>query len=257
MFTFNGVTASTMGINVNRPEIQAMSALNNQIQNVDAGDGVIDFGTYFTEKIITFECNFKPKATLALMQTTIDTLNSYLNPKLGLKSLILDEMPTRVYQARLYTGIDMSKVVRTGANFTISFICPSPYALSTSQTNLQYTTAGIKNFSVTGNATAKPVIEIVASIPIDGNNISFDFNGIDLLEIRGVIENTFKLVIDCNEYTVKYIEIATPTNESNGLPFIDKIAFPELLNGSNQLDISIGSGSTLTSIDIDFYPRYI
>lgn len=257
MFTFDGVTASTIGINVNRSEIQAMPPLNNQLQNKDAGDGVIDFGTFFTEKLITFECNFAPKADLATMQTAIDTINSYLNPKLGLKTLVLNELATRTFQARLYTGIDITKVVRTGGNFNLTFICPSPYAKSTSQTNLQYTSSGVKNFSVTGNATAKPIIEIVGNIPIDGANLTFDFNGSDLLEIRGIITTSYKLVIDCENYTVKYIEIATPTNISNGMPYIEKLAFPELLNGANVLDISVGIGSTLTSIDIDFYPRYI
>lgn len=256
MFTFNGVTSSTMGINVNRSSITGIPQLKNQYQDLSADDGILDFGTFFTEKYINFECNFNVQSSLSAMMSKIDTLNAYFNPKNGLKSLILDESPTRQYFARIANGVDFSKFIRTGAFFNLSFVCPDPYHYTIASSNIQYTTSGSKVPSISGNATTKPVITLIADIdPLDGN-IELLFNDSDLIEIKDTITSSYKLVIDCNNATVKYINISTLA-ESNGLPFLEKIAFPELSSGNNTLDITVGSGASFTSLDIDYYARYI
>jgi len=257
MFTFNGVTASTMGINVNRATIQAITNQDNQFKELTADDGLLDFGTFLKEKYITFECNFKPKTSLSVMMATIDTLNGYLNPKLGLKSLILDSTPARQYFAKLANGLDITKVVRTGAVFNLVFVCPDPYAYTIASTNIQYTTGGTKNPSIGGNATVKPIITIVADIDPADDHLVLNFNNDeDIIEIKDTITSSYELEIDCNNCIVIYRNISTLA-ESNGLPYLERVAFPELLNGANTLEITVGSGMSLTSIDIDYNARYI
>lgn len=257
MFTFNGVTNSTMGINVNRKNITGIPQLNNQYQELVADDGILDFGTFFTEKYINFECNFNPESSLTNFQAKIDALNAYLNPKLGVKNLILDETPTRQYFARIGSGLDFTKLVRTGANFNLSFICPDPYHYTIASTNIQYTSGGSKSPSIGGNATVNPVITLIADIDPTDDHIILNFNNDeDIIEVKDTIESTYKLVIDCINKTVKYINISSSL-EYNGLPYLEKIAFPEMLNGTNSLEITIGSGASMTSLDIDYNARYI
>lgn len=257
MFTFNGVTASTMGFNVNRASIQAITSQDNQFQELTADDGLLDFGTFLKERYITFECNFKPKTTLANMMSAIDTINGYLNPKLGLKSLILDSLPTRQYMARLVNGLDITKAVRTGAIFNLVFVCPDPYSYTIANTNIQYTTGGTKSPNIGGNATAKPIITIIADIDPTDDHLILNFNNDeDIIEIKDTITSSYELEIDCNNATVIYRNISTLA-ESNGLPYLERVAFPELLNGVNSLEITIGSGMSLTSVDIDYHARYI
>lgn len=257
MFTFDSIHVDTLGINVNYPTYNAMSQLDNIFESIDGKEGLIDFGTNFKEKYITFDCNFLPQTSYEDAVTIIDNINKFFNPKLGLKSLILDVTPDREYQARLYNGIDITRVIRTGGKFELTFIIPSTYAKGTSLNNEQYTANGSYEFEVGGTATALPVITVIADIQQGGDNLVLNFNNLHVIEIRPVIETTYKLVIDCENRTIKYINIATEV-ESNGLPYIEKIAFPELLNGTNSLDITESSAlTTLTSVDIDYYERYI
>lgn len=257
MFSFDGIHVDALGINVNYPTISAMPQVTNLLESIDGKDGLVDFGSQYKERYLTFNCNFKPQYTYEEAMSIIDNINKYLNPKLGLKSLILDVTPDRQYNARLYKGIDITRLARTGGQFEITFLIPNPYAYGLSNNNLQYTSNGTYNFTVGGNATALPALTIIADIQQGGDNLVFNFNNLQVLEVRPVVETSYKLVVDCENRTIKYINIATE-DEYNGLPYIEKIAFPELLNGENELEITESSiYTTITSIDIDYYNRYI
>jgi predicted phage tail component-like protein len=257
MFSFDGIHVNVLGINVNYPTISAMPQLTNLFEEIDGKDGLVDFGSQFKEKYITFNCNFKPQYTFEEAIVIIDNFNKYLNPKLGLKSLILDVTPDRQYQARLYQGIDVQRLIRTGGQFEITFVIPNPYAYGLTLNNEQYTSNGTYTFDVGGNATALPLLTIIADIQQGGDNLIFNFNNLQVLEVRPVVETTYRLEVDCENRTIKYILISTE-EEFNGLPYIEKIAFPELLNGENSLEITESSiYTTITSIDIDWYDRYI
>lgn len=257
MFSFGGIHVDSLGINVNYPTYSGLNDLNNMFEAIDGKDGLYDFGSTFKEKYLTFNCNFKPQVTYEEAIVIIDNINKFFNPKLGLKSLILDVTPDRAYQARLYNGLDITRIIRTGGAFTLTFIIPNAYAYGTTLNNEQYTANGTYTFDVGGTATALPLLTIIADIQQGGDNLVFNFNNLQVLEVRPVITTSYRLEVNCENRTINYINIATE-DEYNGLPYIEKIAFPELLNGENSLEITESSAlTTITSIDIDWYDRYL
>lgn len=257
MFTFDGIHTDSLNINVNYPTFSGLAGVNNLLEGIDGKDGLYDFGVNLKEKYLTFDCNFLPQTTYEQAVTIIDNINKNFNPKLGLKSLIMDVTPDRQYFARLYQGLDINRIIRTGGRFELTFIVPDSYAYAITGDNEQYTANGTYTFNVGGTATALPILTIIADIQQGGDNLVFNFNNLQVLEVRPVIETTYKLVVDCENRTIKYINIATE-DEFDGLPYIEKIAFPELLNGDNSIEITESSAlTTITSIDIDYYKRYL
>ena len=257
MFTFNGTHISALGINVNYPTIQAMPEFENYFQNVDGKDGLIDFGMNFKEKIFGFNCNFVPQTSYSSALAIVDNLNNFLNPKIGLKTFIFDSLPNRYLEVRLYQGIDINKINLTGGEFELIFIAPDPIFKSTSEISIEYTTTGYKEFSINGNHDTYPIITLIADIQQGSEPILINFNNKDVIEVQPTQTTSYKLVIDCENRTVNYINIATE-DEENGLDRLSKIAFPILNTGDNTVEITeSGTYTTLSSLEIEYVPRYI
>lgn len=256
MFTFGGVHASNFNINVNYPNIGAIPQARNYLDFIDGKDGVYDFGLNFKENYITFDCNFVANSIPEAL-AILDNINYFFNPKDGAKQLILDLLPDRYCMARLYSGLDVARIIsnyKNGGQFELTFIISDPFWYSLTEYNIQYTSAGVYAFDILGNHETLPVLTIIADIEEGDENIQFNFNNTHVLEIKSVMETTYKLEVDCKNRTITYIEIATE-DEDIGLTYVDKIAFPPLIIGENYFEIT-DDDSCLTSIDIDYRRRY-
>lgn len=258
MFTFNGVHSSALGINVNYPNIQSLPPVRNYLDIIDGKDGIYDFGLNYNEKYISFDCNFISNSFSEAIET-IDNINKFFNPKEGSKRLILDVAPDRYCLARLYNALDIQRIItsmKNGGQFQLTFMISDPFFYSVTEYNEQYTANGTHSFTIGGNYETLPVLTIVADIQQGGDNLIFNFNNTHVLEIKSVMETTYKLEVDCKNRNIKYINIATEVEE-NGLLYVEKISFPPLLVGDNTLEIAESSTlTTLTSIDIDYNRRY-
>lgn len=258
MFTFNGISAATMGINVNRANISAIPPIRNNFEVVDGMDGVLDFGLNYDGKYIQFECNFEPLTNYETALDFIDTLNNYLNPKQGLQDLILDDQADRKYRARLVEQLDIKRILYSGGTFNLTFFCPDSYAESLTETVLTYTTSGIKNFTLLGNATCFPKINLICDIPEnETEKLTLNFNNKHVILFKEELDTLYKLELDCKEIKADYIELATPSNSVNGLEKIHTLSFPELQVGANTLEILFQSPITLTSVEVRYYARWL
>src|SRR5699024_2776324 len=86
-------------------------------------------------------CNIFPQHSFTEVIHLLDDVAEWLNPNLGLKQLVLDDIPNRYFLARLVEEVDCERILRSAGSFVLTFVCPDPYgyAITDEQFTINYT----------------------------------------------------------------------------------------------------------------------
>lgn len=255
-FTFDGVTSKSMKIRARLTSWQVSPALRNFYETVPGKAGVADFGCDTSERTIKVECGIFPQRDFSALVAVLDNVAEWLDPTKGQKQLILDDVPDRYFKARLSEQVDCERLLRSAGQFTLSFICPDPYAYALSDETFVLSSAGAHDVvRKIGNTDSYPVYSIHGSIPSDGNScISIITNG-EELRITGPLVAGETLLVDSTLVTAKVVDSAGNLLR-NGLPHLAELNFPALAKGHNAVNISAIGNTTFTELKIQAGSRW-
>ena len=219
-----------------------MPDFTNNTVTVPGREGVFDFGETIGERKIEISCFIPPGKTDEEFLARKDEIIAWLNPDNGLKDLILDKEPGRVYRARLEGGFSFDKAVRNSCTFDLTFLCPDPYAYAEADETYEFTEPGTFTVSRSlGNADSLPVYSLTAELTKETKAV-ITTNG-NALEISGRLAKDEILVIDSSLMTAMVTDQDGNTLR-NGLPLVNSLDFPELKAGENTLVIDADSSTT-------------
>lgn len=219
-----------------------MPDFTNNTVTVPGREGVFDFGETIGERKIEISCFIPPGKTDEEFLARKDEIIAWLNPDNGLKDLILDKEPGRVYRARLEGGFSFDKAVRNSCTFDLTFLCPDPYAYAEADETYEFTEPGTFTVSRSlGNADSLPVYSLTAELTKETKAV-ITTNG-KALEISGRLAKDEILVIDSSLMTAMVTDQDGNTLR-NGLPLVNSLDFPELKAGENTLVIDADISTT-------------
>jgi predicted phage tail component-like protein len=241
-FRFNGRTSQSFGLATRRTKENRMPDFTNNTVTVPGREGVFDFGETIGERKIEISCFIPPGKTDEEFLARKDEIIAWLNPDNGLKDLILDKEPGRVYRARLEGGFSFDKAVRNSCTFDLTFLCPDPYAYAEADETYEFTEPGTFTVSRSlGNADSLPVYSLTAELTKDKKAI-ITTNG-KALEISGRLTKDEILVIDSSLMTAMVTDQDGNTLR-NGLPLVNSLDFPKLQTGENTLAVDADISTT-------------
>ena len=219
-----------------------MPDFTNNTVTVPGREGVFDFGETIGERKIEISCFIPPGKTDEEFLARKDEIIAWLNPDNGLKDLILDKEPGRVYRARLEGGFSFDKAVRNSCTFDLTFLCPDPYAYAEADETYEFTEPGTFTVSRSlGNADSLPVYSLTAELTKETKAV-ITTNG-NALEISGRLAKDEILVIDSSLMTAMVTDQDGNTLR-NGLPLVNSLDFPKLKAGENTLAVDADSSTT-------------
>lgn len=238
-FKFNGRTSQSFGLATRMTKEYRMPDFTNNTITVPGREGVFDFGETIGERKIEISCFIPPGKSDADFLARKEEIIAWLNPDEGLRDLILDKEPDRVYKARLEGGFSFDKAVRNSCTFDLTFFCPDPYAYAEADETYEFTEPGTFTLNrELGNADSLPVYLLQASLTKEKSAV-LTTNG-KSLEISGQLGKEEILVIDSALMTAKVTD-AEGNTLRNGLPLIKSLNFPELNPSGNTLVIDADS----------------
>jgi predicted phage tail component-like protein len=241
-FRFNGRTSQSFGLATRQTKENRMPDFTNNTVTVPGREGVFDFGETIGERKIEISCFIPPGKTDEEFLARKDEIIAWLNPDNGLKDLILDKEPGRVYRARLEGGFSFDKAVRNSCTFDLTFLCPDPYAYAEADETYEFTEPGTFTVSRSlGNADSLPVYSLTAELTKETKAV-ITTNG-NALEISGRLAKDEILVIDSSLMTAMVTDQDGNTLR-NGLPLVNSLDFPELKAGENTLVIDADISTT-------------
>ncbi len=253
-FTFDNITSKDIKIKARLLNYSVVPSIRNKSQQISGKDGLVDFGCELSERNIVFDCYIFPQISKGKLIEIADNLATTLDPKLGTKKLILDDMPQRYFHARLTEGISVEKLIQNSGAFSLTFMAFDPYGYAIVDEEYQLSATGESIVTrAKGNADSFPVYEVVASIPSSTDTLTITTNEVEL-KIKGGLLASETLIIDSALMTAKVVDENGVTIR-NGLTHLDAFNFPTLKNGENTINIS-ETGSVFTSLKIKANSRW-
>lgn len=254
-FTFNGVTSKSMKIRARLTSWQASPALRNFYETVPGKAGVEDFGCDSAERTVKVECSIFPQKNFPALVAVLDGMAEWLDPTKGQGQLILDDVPDRYFMARLSEAVDCERLLRSAGQFTLSFICPDPYAYAlTDETYIFSETGTHMAVRHTGNMDSYPVYALKGVIPSGTSSYISIVTGGSELRVTGPLSAGETLLVDSALVTAKVVDSSGNTLR-NGLPLLAELNFPVLGKGHNTINIS-AANSTFTELKIQAGSRW-
>lgn len=255
-FTFNGVTSKSMKIRARLTSWQASPSLRNFYTTVPGKAGVADFGCDSAERTIQVECSIFPQKNFSALVSLLDDMAEWLDPTKGLGQLTLDDVPDRYFMARLSEQVDCERLLRSAGQFTLSFICPDPYAYALSDESFVLSEAGVHEVQRRiGNTESYPVYALQGVIPSGPDSyVSLVTGGVELRVIGPLMEGE-TLVVDSSLVTAKVVDEEGNTLR-NGLPLLAELNFPVLEKGYNTVAVSTAGDASFTELNIQAKSRW-
>lgn len=254
-FTFNGITSKSMKIRARLTSWQASPALRNFYETVPGKAGVADFGCDSAERTVKVECSVFPQKNFPALVAVLDGMAEWLDPTKGQGQLILDDVPDRYFMARLSEAVDCERLLRSAGQFTLSFICPDPYAYAlTDETYIFSETGTHMAVRHTGNTDSYPVYALKGVILSGTSSYISIVTGGSELRVTGPLSAGETLLVDSALVTAKVVDSSGNTLR-NGLPLLAELNFPVLEKGHNTINIS-AVNSTFTELKIQAGSRW-
>lgn len=255
-FTFNGVTSKSMKIRARLTSWQASPALRNFYETVPGKAGVADFGCDSAERTVKVECSVFPQKNFPALVAVLDGMAEWLDPTKGQGQLILEDVPDRYFMARLSEAVDCERLLRSAGQFTLSFICPDPYAYALTDETYIFSEAGT-HMAVrhTGNTDSYPVYALKGVIPSGTSSYISIVTGGSELRVTGPLSAGETLLVDSALVTAKVVDSAGNTLR-NGLPLLAELNFPVLSKGHNTVVIFMAGNTTFTELKIQAGSRW-
>lgn len=255
-FTFNGVTSKSMKIRARLTSWQVSPSLRNYYTTVPGKAGVADFGCDSAERMIQVECSIFPQKNFSALVALLDDMAEWLDPTKGVKQLALDDVPDRYFMARLNEQVDCERLLRSAGQFSLSFICPDPYAYALSDESFVLSGTGTHEVRRNiGNTESYPVYAIQGMIPSGADSyISLVTGGIEL-RVIGPLAAGETLIVDSSLVTAKVVDEEGNTLR-NGLPLLAELNFPVLEKGYNTVAVSTIGGASFIELNIQAKSRW-
>ncbi len=242
-FTFNGVHSKNMKITARIVNWQVSPAPRNAFEVIPGRVGIADLGVDTSEKYIKVICNIFPQHSFTEVIHLLDNIAEWLNPNLGLKQLVLDDIPNRYFLARLVEEVDCERILRSAGAFELIFVCPDPYGYAI--TDEPFTLNGTGNHQIErtlGNVESYPIYQLKGNITSSNStSIKIETNG-ELLTVNGALGSNEILVIDSGMLTAKVTDMNGVTIR-NGLSLLEDLNFPILEPGNNAVKINTTNAS--------------
>lgn len=255
-FTFDGVTSRSMKIRARLTSWQASPSLRNFYTTVPGKAGVADFGCDSAERTIQVSCSIFPQKDFAALVSVLDGMAEWLDPTMGLKQLILDDVPNRYFMARLSEQVDCERLLRSAGQFTLSFICPDPYAYALSDESFVLSEAGTHEVvRRVGNTESYPVYALRGVIHSGTDSYVSIMTGGTELRIIGPLSEGETLIVDSSLVTAKVVDSGGNTLR-NGLPLLSELNFPVLEKGCNAVAVSTAGSAVFTELKIQAKSRW-
>lgn len=251
-FTFNGISADSMGIKTRMKTESRIPDLRNLTDNIAGKHGIFDFGETFAERKITIVCFIPPGKTDEGLLDLKDSINEWVNPDNGLCPLILDSAPDRQYYARLKDGFSYERIVRNTGTFELTFFCPDPFAYAL-EDEVFHLTSSANITRNKGNYESAPLYEIAGVLFDSTQSIRITVND-ERMEIRGPLKEDEIMQINTKDMTAKIMK--ADGDEINALGQMSGLEFPYLKAGGNVVTIGTGEGS-LTLLKIYAKSRWL
>jgi len=235
---------------------QASPALRNFYETVPGKAGVEDFGCDSAERTVKVECSIFPQKNFPALVAVLDGMAEWLDPTKGQGQLILDDVPDRYFMARLSEAVDCERLLRSAGQFTLSFICPDPYAYALTDETYIFSEAGT-HMAVrhTGNTDSYPVYALKGVIPSGTSSYISIVTGGSELRVTGPLSAGETLLVDSALVTAKVVDSYGNTLR-NGLPLLAELNFPVLSKGHNTVVISMAGTTTFTELKIQAGSRW-
>ena len=109
-FQYNGISSQSMNIKARLTGWQMVPALRSNTETIPGKAGLADFGADSGERYIDVSCNVYPQKTFAGLVAVLDRAAAWLDPTVGTKQLVLDDVPDRYFMARLSDTVDLSLI---------------------------------------------------------------------------------------------------------------------------------------------------
>jgi predicted phage tail component-like protein len=251
-FMYNEISSDSMGIKTRMSTENRIPDIRNLTDKIAGKNGIFDFGETFSEREINIACFIPPGKTDKELQSVKDKINEWLNPENGVKPLILDVAPDRLYYARLKDGFSYERIVRNTGTFELTFFCPDPFAYAVDDEVFSIThSANITRNK--GNYESAPLYQITGLLLDDSESIRISING-ESMEVVGPLLNGETMVIDADNMTAKIVDGFG--NTRNALGQMKTLEFPHLKADSNSITIGVTKGS-LSLLKINANSRWL
>lgn len=126
MFTFNDVSAASMGITVSDYTTSAGPAVERTLLTVPGRAGAYLQSVRRGVRTISFTCSLSTTGTAGALADARALASWLLTDEIG--ELYFDDEPTKVYYAILAGGEVALERAFSMRKFTLAFVCPDPYA---------------------------------------------------------------------------------------------------------------------------------
>ena len=255
-FIFDGITSKSMKIKARLTSWQASPSLRNFYTTVPGKAGVADFGCDSAERTVSVSCNIYPQRSFSALVEVLDGMAEWLDPAKGLRQLILDDVSNRYFMARLSEQVDCERLLRSAGTFTLSFICPDPYAYALSDESFVLSAAGSHEVVRSiGNTESYPVYALQGIISSGADSyVSILTGGVEL-RIIGPLAAGETLIVDSSLVTAKVVDSGGNTLR-NGLPLLSELNFPVLEQGYNTVSVSAAGNAVFTELNIQAKSRW-
>lgn len=245
-----------MELNVNLDTWKLIAPIRNNLEEVPGMPGVRDFGMEFGERVFTLPCSISKQKNYTELINVADDIADWLNPYKGLQRLVFDDMPDRYWDVRLMNEVDMERFVMSAGTFDLVFVAPDPFGKAIEDDIFDITGVGKKEFTKTkGNIESEPILRIHGTL-LQGQNITFNFNGTDVVRVNGPLTASEEFVIDVPKMTAKVINKSSKVVLRNGLNQLENLVFPKMHTGLNDVTISV-SGGKFTKLNIKSESRWL
>ena len=255
-FQYNGISSQSMNIKARLTGWQRVPTLRSNTEIVPGKAGLADFGADSGERYIDVSCNVYPQKTFAGLVAVLDRAAAWLDPTVGTKQLVLDDVPDRYFMARLNAAVECERLLRSSGSFDLTFFCPDPFGYAIEDETFSITEAG--NSTVTriiGNMESNPIYRIEGVITSGASNsISITTNGQELKIVNATLAAGETLVVDTDRMTA-YVEDADGMILRNALPYLEELNFPTLAVGSNTVSVT-AENATFTGLEIQARSRW-
>src|SRR5699024_8198002 len=248
-FTFDGVHSKNMKITARIVSWQVSPAPRNAFEVIPGRIGIADLGSDTSEKYIKVICNIFPQHSFTEVIHLLDDVAEWLTPNLGLKQLVLDDIPNRYFLARLVEEVDCERILRSAGSCELIFVCPDPYGYAI--TDEQFTINSTGSHSIErelGNIESFPIYRMKGNVSSSNSTyLTVTTNG-ESLKINGPLASNEILIIDSGLLTAKITDLSGNTIR-NGLSILDELNFPILYPGGNEIKVN-STGTTFTELHV-------
>jgi predicted phage tail component-like protein len=177
-------------------------------EEIPGRHGEIDFGSELGPRTLEIHVASKEEFDPKQREQIKRTLAAYLNPLLGVRTLIFADDIEKTYQVKYAGKIDLNQYVNW-MTFTIPFKASDPFIIGTWEKQR----AG--NGTLTNEGTVETPLVIEITGPVASPSVMI---GGEALSYTGTLAEGDKLVIDTDKMTVAFNGVNAIANYSGGFP---------------------------------------